>query len=116
VGDSIDEFLKTLTAVPETGTTSPLAAAALRQGLHDGSITHVLLVKTQSASAIQVLSQKAFRNDAVAVLAAATITWMLIETTSGQLLDGGVSSGTAQATRKFGDVFHFDDPDQGGKR
>lgn len=116
VGDSIDEFLKVLTAVPEGGTTSPVAAAALRQGLHDGSISHVLLVKSQSASAIQVLGENAFRKDPVAVLAAATITWMLIEATSGQLLDAGVSSGTAQATGKIGNAFHFDDPDEGGTR
>jgi hypothetical protein len=116
VGDSIDEFLQTLTAVPEGGKMSAFAAAVLRQGLHDGSFTHVLCVKAQSASAIQVVGEKAFRNDPVAVLAAATITWMLIDATSGQLLDAGVTSGTAQATGKIGDAFHFTVPGEGGRR
>ena len=110
VGDSIDEFFKTLTAVSEGGTTSPLAAAALRQGLHDGSFTHMLLVKAQSASAMQAVGQKSLRDDPIAVVAAATLTWMLIDAGSGALLDAGVSSGTAQASGKIGDAFHFDEP------
>jgi hypothetical protein len=63
-----------------------------------------------------VISEKAFRQDPVAVLAAATVTWILVDAGSGQLLDAGVSSGTAQATGKIGDAFHFTEPGEGGRR
>jgi hypothetical protein len=46
-------------------------------------------------------------DDKFAVLAAASISWMLIDAAAGDVLDAGVSAGTAQAAGKIGDTFEL---------
>jgi len=106
--DGIDAFLTAGTAVAKDAAASPLAAAALREGLHDGTFTHALLVKAQPASALQVVSDRAFGNDPVEVLAVASIAWVLTEVATGQLLDAGVSSGSARVHGTIGKDFKLE--------
>jgi hypothetical protein len=105
----IDAFVEHLTAVPEGANRSPLTAAAMREGLHDGSFSHALLVRAQSASGAQLVNDKPlWKEDTFAVIAAATIAWVLIEVPEGGVLDAGVTTGTAQASGRLGDRFSFD--------
>jgi hypothetical protein len=109
VSESIEESLAKLAAVPDGATRSPLAAAILREGLHNGAVKYVLFVKAQSASGLQLVNDKPlFFGDKYAVVAAASISWMLVDAAGGDVLDAQVTTGTAQATGKVGDRFDFD--------
>jgi hypothetical protein len=108
VSESIEESLGKLVAVPDGATRSPLAAAILREALHKGAIKYILFVKAQSASGLQLVDDKPlWRDDKFAVLAAASISWMLVDAAGGDVLDANVTTGTAQATGKIGDRFEF---------
>ena len=108
VAESIEDGLATLMAVGEGSTRSPLAAAILREGLHDGTIKYVLFVKSQSASGAQLVNDKPlWLDDKFSVLAAASISWVLVDPASGEVLDADVTTGTAQANGKIGETFEF---------
>jgi hypothetical protein len=110
VSDSIEELLEKLVTVPEEATRSPLAAAILREGLHNGAFQYVLFVKAQSASGMQLVNDKPlWWKDTFAVLAAASISWMLVDATGGDILRANVVTGTAQAKGKIGDSFELQD-------
>ena len=103
--ESIDTYLGALHAPPAGGGRSPLTDALLREGLHDGTFQYVLLVKAQSASGMQMVKDNLIRGDEFAVLAAASITWILLSLPSGEVLDAAVTTGTAQATGKIAESF-----------
>jgi hypothetical protein len=108
VSESIEESLGKLVAVPDGATRSPLAAAILREGLHKGAINYVLFVKAQSASGLQLVNDKPlWAKDTFAVIAAASISWILVDAAGGDVLDANVTTGTAQATGKVGERFQF---------
>jgi hypothetical protein len=108
VSDSIEELLGKLVTVPDGATRSPLAAAILREGLHNGTFKYVLFVKAQSASGMQLVNDKPlWAKDTFAVLAAASISWMLVDGAGGDILDANVTTGTAQAEGKIGDTFQL---------
>lgn len=108
VSDSIDAFVTMLTTVPDGTTRSPLTAAALRQGLHDGTFGFVLLVKAQSASGMQLVNDKPlWMKDTFSVIAAASITWLLLDARDGGVVDGGVTTGTTQLNGKIGRSLEF---------
>jgi hypothetical protein len=110
VSDNIGELLGDLTTVPTGATRSPLAAAILREGLHDGTFQYVLLVKAESASGMQLVNDRPLlMDDKFAVLAAASISWVLLEAKSGGVLDAGVTTGTAQARGVIGNTFALQD-------
>lgn len=108
VSAGIDEFLKALTSVPTGAPHSSLTSAVMREGLHNETFTHVLLVKAQSASGIQVINDKLIREDTFAVVAAASISWVLVDVPDGDVLDADVTTGTAQANGRIGDTFSFE--------
>jgi hypothetical protein len=108
VSDSIEEVLGKLVAIPDGTTRSPLAAAILREGLHKGTFKYVLFVKAQSASGLQLVNDKPlWAKDTFAVLAAASISWILIDAAGGDILDANVATGTAQAKGKIGETFEL---------
>ena len=110
VSEAIDATLGTLMTVPEGATRSPLAAAILREGLHDGTFKHVLFVKAQSASGMQLVNDKPlWLDDTFAVLAAASISWILVGTADGDVLDSEVTTGTARAEGTIGRTFQMVD-------
>jgi hypothetical protein len=108
VSATIDQFVKDLTSIPTGATHSSLTTAVMREGLHDETFTHVLMVKAQSASGMQVINDKLIREDSFAVVAAASISWVLIDVPDGDVQDAGVTTGTAQANGRIGDRFSFD--------
>jgi hypothetical protein len=102
---SIDAYLELLNTIPAGATRSPFTTAVLRQGLHDPAARmKVLLVKAQSASAMQAVANHLIKNDRFAVLGAASITWSLINP-QGEIMDAGIVTGTAQATGTIGESF-----------
>jgi hypothetical protein len=107
---SIDTLVGRLTAVPDKATRSPLTEAMLREGLHrEGGFGHVLLVKAQAASGMQLVNDKPlWSKDTFSVVAAATLTWALVRADRGDIVDAGVVTGTAQANGKIGDTFSFE--------
>ena len=101
----IDAFLQAIAAAP-AGTRSPLTIALLREGLHDHTFTHVLAVKAHSASSMQVVNDKPlWFKDTFAVVGVASITWMLLDASSGDVIDAGIATETAQANGKIGSTF-----------
>jgi hypothetical protein len=108
VSDTIEELLGKLLTVPDGATRSPLAGAVLREGLHNGTFKYVLFVKAQSASGMQLVNDKPlWAKDTFAVLAAASISWMLVDAAGGDVLDANVTTGTAQAKGKIGGTFEL---------
>jgi hypothetical protein len=109
VAETIAELLTKLVTVPEGASRSLLASAMLREGLHDGTFKYVVLVKAQSAGGAQLVNDKPlWSKDKFSVLAAASITWMLIDVAQGNVLDAGVASGTAEGHGTIGDAFELE--------
>ena len=107
--DSIDAFVTMLTTVPDGTTRSPLTAAALREGLH-GEFRYVLLVTVQSASGLQLVNKRPlWMKDTFSLLATASITWLLVEARTGDVIDGGVTLGTTQLNGTIGRTLDFED-------
>ena len=104
---SIDAYLESITTAPAGAARSPLATAILRQELHGTTPVPVLLVKAESASGMQTIENRLIRDDKFAVIAAATITWSLLNP-GGDIRAAGLATGTAQATGKIGERFEID--------
>jgi hypothetical protein len=119
----IESFSKTLHAVPEGATRSPLAAAALREQLHhvasaqgsadangaDWRFTHVLLVRSQSGSVHQALEDKPlWFEDRYSVVAAVTVTYILLSLPDGDVVAAGHRNGTAAVNGSIGERFTVD--------
>lgn len=101
---AIDQFTASVVAVPEGANRSPLSIAAARDQLHNGHFTHVLLVKAEGGSVHQSLDDKPFLfGDRVSIMAAASITWMLIDSTTSAILGADTAGGSATAHGKLGD-------------
>jgi hypothetical protein len=121
VQSAIDAFVASLTAVPEGGKRSPLAQAAMREHLHDvadstkptdkdpGAFTHVLLVKGNGGSAVQTVEDRPlWWKDKFAVIATASITYMLLETAGSSILAAGNLGGSATGFGSIGDQFELE--------
>jgi len=108
---AINAFMASLTAVPEGGKRSPLALAAMREQLHEATagdhpFTHVLLVKGNAGSAQQSVDDRPlWLDDKYSAVATASITYMLLETETSQLLTADNVTGSAAAYGKIGDEF-----------
>jgi hypothetical protein len=110
---SVDAFLQGLTSIPQGASQSTLATALLRQGLHDRTFEHVLIVKAEASSAIQAMDDKPLLfKDTIAVFGVASITWALIRTSDGSVVDADIATATAQANGKIGDTFAMSDAEQ----
>ncbi len=122
---AIDPFMAALRTVPEGGTRSPLAAAMLREGVHeprhdaaqststsgaDAEITHVLLVKSEAGSAQQAIDDKPFWFDEkFSVVAAASVTYMLLEPPDDGLVGAGTVVDVAQGHGRIGSTFELEE-------
>ena len=105
---NIDAFVTILTNVPDGASRSLLTTAALREGLHADAFGYVLLVKAQSASTMQLVNNKPlWMKDTFSLIATASITWLLLEARNGDVVDGDVTTGTAQLNGKMGRSLDF---------
>jgi hypothetical protein len=111
-----DAFVTSITSVPAGATRSPLAVAAARERLHDveapahidqPEFTHVLLVKGNGGSAQQTVDDRRWRDDRYAVVATATITYLLLQTSDSAVLAAGNAGGSAAGSGKIGDGFEL---------
>jgi hypothetical protein len=101
---AIDQFATAVTAVPAGATRSMLTNAALREGLHTGAIRHVLLVKGSGSSTSQLVEDRPlWWKDKFCVVAAASVTYLLILAGDGRVVAGGTGLGTAMLQGKIGD-------------
>jgi chromosome segregation ATPase len=99
---AIDQFVASVTAVAPEGRRSALTSAALREGLHDGTVRHVLLVTASSSSSSQLVNDRPLMwKDAFCVVAAASVTYLLVQTSDGRVVAGGTGSGTATLRGKI---------------
>jgi hypothetical protein len=103
---AIDAFTTSIRTVPEGGTRSPLAVAALHEALHGQppELTHVLLVKAQAGQVEQALDNRPlFFNDKFTTMVDATVVYVLIETAGSTVVDSGTVTETTAARGKVGD-------------
>jgi hypothetical protein len=111
---AVDSFTSAIRVIPAGGRRSPLATAALFDRLHcedsqsspDGCFTHMLLVKSQSGQAQQLVDNQPFWfEDKFSTVVDLSVTYMLIESKSSSLLAAGTVTGTAKAFGKVGGEF-----------
>lgn len=101
---AIDQFTASAVAIPEGANRSPLSIAATRDELHTGHFSHILLVKAAGGSVHQTIDDKPFlAKDKVSILAAASITLMLIDASTNSIVAADTAGGTATAHGKIGD-------------
>lgn len=112
VSTAIDTFNASITAVPQGAARSPLGLAAAREELHPDdkdvahAFTHALLVKADGGSVHQTIDDKPFLiDDKLSIIAAASITWMLIDARTSEVVGAGTAAGTATAHGTIGDRF-----------
>jgi hypothetical protein len=106
---AIDKFTTSLQSTAEGAKHSPLAAAILREQLHatDSSrFGHVLFVKAEAGSAQQLVNDLPLLfKDRFTTIATAGVTFMLLETGKGKLVDSGSVGGEAKISGKVGSDF-----------
>lgn len=101
---AIDQFAAGVTAVPPGATRSMLTSAALREGLHEGAVGHVLLVKGSGSSSSQVVGDRPlWWKDTFSVIATASVTCLLVRADDGRVVAGRTGSGTATLSGKIGE-------------
>jgi len=119
---SIDTFTAAIRTAPAGGSRTPLSTAALHELLHpattmgqDGkpdpnlpvtpaTITHVLLVKAQSGTAVEMTDDKPlWFQDKFTSVVDVSVTYMLIQTADSQLLDADTVTATASAHGNIGE-------------
>jgi hypothetical protein len=111
VASAIDGFLTTILTVPDGATRSACTSAILREQLHNGSITRVLLVKGVGGSTSQVVNDKPlWFKDTFTTIASAGISWLLISTTDGSVVAGGAKVSTQQVTGTVGTTIDVKEP------
>lgn len=96
-----------LVAVPDKGSASPLALAALQDVLHSGEVRGLLVVRGGAASSTQLVDDRPLLSeDKWAAVATATISYLLVDLRHGsRVLAGGMLSGSAQARGELGKDF-----------
>jgi hypothetical protein len=111
-----DAFVTSITSVSAGAKRSPLAVAAARERLHDveapvnidqPEFTHVLLVRGNGGSAQQTVDDRRWRDDRYAVVATATITYLLLQTSDSAVLAAGNAGGSAAGSGTIGDGFEL---------
>ena len=103
VASAIDAFLATILTVPDGATRSACTSAILREQLHNGSITCVVLVKGVGGSTAQVLNDRPlWLNDKFTTIATAGVSWLLISTVDGAVIAGGAKVSTQEVTGTIG--------------
>jgi hypothetical protein len=99
VAQTMDAFLASLTAIPQGATRSRLTQAILRQQLHEAAadrFTHVLLVKSLGGALHEVEHNRPlWFKDRFTILAAVSLTYLLIATDDSYALGGGTVAATA---------------------
>lgn len=106
--EAIDDYLTSIQAVPDGALRSPLSVATMREGLEGGGaspFSHVLLVKGNGSSIAESVNNKFLRTDTLAILATASITYMLLDARTGELVRSGNSLGSVSGSGKIGDTF-----------
>ena len=109
-----DAFTSTIRAVPASGRRSPLASAALHEQLHEGTpgYTHVLLVKTQTGQAQQILDNRPlWWHDRFSTVVNVSITYMLIEASTSAIVAAGTETAIQSAHGLIGYRPTIDKPD-----
>jgi hypothetical protein len=103
---AVDAFVTGITAIPTAGTHSPLMTAMLRDELHppEGSAgRYVLVVKSQGGSAQGVTDDKPlWLKDKFSTVAALSLTYFMLSSSSPGLLAAGILTGTATGTGTIG--------------
>lgn len=105
VASAIDAFLTSILAVPDGATRSAYTSAILHEGLHDGSIAGVVLVKGVGGSTAQVVNDKPlWFKDKFTTIASAGLSWLLIDTADGSVVAGGSKVSTLEITGTIGET------------
>lgn len=108
---AIDSFVASLHAVPAGAKSSPLTLAALHEELHGAEggsgdrrhFTHVLFVKGRAGSATQTVDDRFIRNDSFHVVATASISYVLLDTGTSEVVAAGNAGGSASGGGSIGD-------------
>ena len=104
---SIDAFLVAVHAVPEGGTRTPLANAALREELRGQAgkprFTRVLFVNASSGSAVQSVDDKPlWFDDKFESVASLNVSYWVIDAATSDLVAAGSAAGSARLKGTFG--------------
>ncbi|HEY0638055.1 MAG TPA: hypothetical protein VGD67_10440, partial [Pseudonocardiaceae bacterium] len=100
---AVDSELAALAAVPPGGTRSPLTVAALRAGLHDGGVTHVLLVSCDRAGTDQIATREAWRRaQRYFVLGSVSLAYALVRV-DGTVVAAGNPVGVSRLSGELGE-------------
>lgn len=102
--EAINGFDTKVREVPSGSTRSALTNAALYEGLHDGVIEHVLLVKGIAGSATQVVNDRPlWWEDKFSVVATTNITYLLLKTVDNRIASAGTETATVTVNGTIGD-------------
>jgi hypothetical protein len=102
---SIDTFLTAVRAAGSEGGRSRLATAALAYALHQPQgIDHVVLVKGQTGAVTELREERTFRADTFVAIADVGVTFMVMRTADGQIVDADTVSATLVAAGKVGEI------------
>ena len=104
----IDAFAIALRTIPAGATHSPLATAMLHDVIASGEISHALLVKAEPGGWTRLESKKPlWFADRFSMAVEANVTYLLIETASSRVIDGGTATATLSAKGEIGDEITF---------
>ncbi|MGV8977232.1 MAG: hypothetical protein ACOH17_04240 [Cellulomonas sp.] len=108
----IDAYLTSISVVPDGGKRSPLVTAMLREVLHgDNGIQYALLVKGRGGDAGQLINDRPlWFNDKFSTIASMSVSYLLVDTSTGGVVAGGTESATCAVHGKIGDDFRLDPP------
>jgi hypothetical protein len=102
---AIDSLTTSIRATGANGGRSRLSIAALAETLHEGErVSHVLLVKAQTGSATELREDRAVQADTFATIVDAHVTFMVLDTKTGEIVDVGTQTATVMASGKVGEV------------
>jgi hypothetical protein len=102
---SIDTFLTAVRAAGTEGGRSRLATAALAYALHQPQgIDHVVLVKGQTGAVTELREERTFRPDTFVAIADVGVTFMVMKTANGRIVDADTVSATLVAAGKVGEL------------
>ena len=102
---AIDGYLANVQKVAEGAKRSAWTLAVMREALRD-TIRHVLLVKASAGSAQQLLNDRPlWSEDRFSTMASMGISWLLVRTSDGNVLGGGIETACLSVSGRIGDTF-----------
>jgi hypothetical protein len=104
---AIDSFRTAIHTVPQGGTRSPLAVAALYEGLHatvsaTDRYAAVLFVKSGGGSVEQLINDRKFMKDRFDVVGSVGVSYWLIDPTDSNVRAAGTATGRARMSGTIG--------------